>query len=119
MSIQSLFSNAKWNKTNIRTALTKMSNVFVILFFLTSTVGVNPARAMSSVPDRIQAPLKQPGLAPSADMPGWIYHTNLQVRNNATSVGLPSGYTVSYTLDTTSLVTGGQMLANCNDLRIA
>jgi hypothetical protein len=42
MSIQNLFSNAKWNKVNFRIQLTKMMQAFFIFVFLTSTVGVNP-----------------------------------------------------------------------------
>jgi hypothetical protein len=78
-----------------------ISSMFMILVML---VAVNEVNLVSAAPM-------------PAGLPGWTYQTSLQILNNATSA-LPSGYTVIYTLDTATLVTGGQMLANCNDLRI-
>jgi len=52
-----------------------------------------------------------------ADWSDWDYSAQLDVRNNATAL-LPSGYTVSFVLDTQSLVSLGQMQANCADLRV-
>ena len=48
----------------------------------------------------------------------WDHDVELEVHNNAT-VALPSGYTVRLVLDTASLVSQGQMLADCADLRIS
>ena len=63
------------------------------------------------------SPLNQPTLLPRADLPGWTYHADLQVRNNATAV-LLSGYTVTLNLDTAALISQGRLLLNCDDLRI-
>ena len=57
MSIQNLFSTTKWNKTTFRIQLARIMQVFIVLVFLTSAVGVNPARAMiSAILESIQAP---------------------------------------------------------------
>ena len=39
MLIQTLYSNAKWNKVNFRIQLTKIIHVLFILVFLTSRLG--------------------------------------------------------------------------------
>ena len=63
------------------------------------------------------APLAQPRLSRLADLPGWNYHTSLEVRNNA-SVILASGYTVTFTINSAGLVSQGRLRNDCNDLRI-
>ena len=43
MSIQNLFSNAKWNKVTFRIQLARIYSTIMILAMLVSAVGVNPA----------------------------------------------------------------------------
>ncbi len=49
MSIQNLFSNARWNKANFRIQFARIMQVFFILVFLTSTIGVNPVDAQDTL----------------------------------------------------------------------
>ena len=49
MSIQNLFSNVKGNKVAFRFQLVRIMQVFFILIFLTSAVGVNPAAAFDQL----------------------------------------------------------------------
>ncbi len=67
--------------------------------------------------DALAAPLNQPDRGLPADLPGYGYQIHLQVHNNSTTDVLPSGYTVSYTLDTATLIPE-QMQDDCDDLRI-
>ena len=66
----------------------------------------------------LAAPPPAPALQAPFDWSDWDYHIQLEIRNNAT-VPLPSGYTVSLILDTASLISQGQMQADCADLRIS
>ena len=47
----------------------------------------------------------------------WPYRMPITVQNNSGSAALPVHYSVKATLDTAQLISAGQMLANCNDLR--
>ncbi|MBE7436701.1 MAG: DUF4082 domain-containing protein [Anaerolineales bacterium] len=69
MSIQNLFSNAKWNKVNFRIQPAKMMQIFLILTVLTSAVGVNPAAAEDSIlSDPLQLnPMSAPALQDSSN----------------------------------------------------
>jgi hypothetical protein len=67
MFIQTLFSNAKWNKVNFRIQLARMMQFFFILVFVVSPVGVKPASAEDPIPsDRV--PLNSIGAPMGAPM---------------------------------------------------
>ena len=98
MSIQNLFSTIKWNKVAFRFQLARIMQVFFILVFLTSAVGVNPAAAQDTLNVQLANPSasdnfsvqNDPALAPNYDDP-----SNEIVVENSLPGNPPSEWDVS------------------------
>ncbi len=48
----------------------------------------------------------------------WLYRMPITVQNTSTSAGLPANYSVKLVVNTQSLISAGQMLADCSDMRV-
>ena len=90
---------------------------FLINSFILLALLLNPfsyfVRADIPAVEQLLAPIDDP-----ENLPDYLGDLRMEVRNQA-SMPLPAGYTVEYVLDTASLVTAGELQADCDDLRIS
>ncbi len=69
------------------------------------------------LPEALAMGTATPPLDQPAGLSGYHAHIPLKVENQAADQ-LPEGYTVTYILNTSTLISQGEMLNSCNDLRI-
>lgn len=109
---------ATWRIQTTDTAFATASGVGLTLYFHDTQADWDDVQARRLVDSEPQVLLQT---APIGEAPWWDaaygYRTRLTVTNTA-ATSLPARYTARLVLDTSSLITAGQLLDNCADLRL-